>query len=216
MTTKLKITLLALSAIFMVSACKKKIEDVSMVVTASYPTITITGSQFYSIPVGGTLPSVSATAFDSTLKESCTTSLDASGLDNSTPGIYFVPINSKNHLGYKSSLNVLVAVTNVADSINISGTYTRTATGVAVQVNEVKNGLYSVDNLFGAASTPNTYAYFVMVDDSTMIMPDQPTSVGDLSTSNHFLHTLPADTSYGYKITSNITSNRVLRVFQKN
>ena len=213
--TNIKISIIAIAAFMLAAGCKKKVENVSEVVTASYPTITITGAQFYSIPVGGTLPSVSATAYDSVLKESYPTTLDASGLDNTTPGIYFVPIKAKNRLGYKSSLNVLVAVTDIADSVNLSGTYVRTATGVPVQVTEVKNGLYSVDNLFGAASTAGTYAYFVQIDDSTMQMPDQPTSVGDLSTSDNFLHTVPGDTSYGYKITSNITSNRVLRVFQK-
>lgn len=212
---KIKISLLAISLAVVAFGCKKKIEDVSQVVTATYPTITITGKQYYSIPVGGAIPSVSATAYDSLLQESCSTSLDASGLDNTTPGIYFVPIKSKNSLGYISSLNVLVAVTNIEATKDLSGTYKRTATGVPVEVDKVENGLYQVDNLFGAASTPNTFAYFVQIDDSTMMMPDQPTNVGDLATSDNFLHTLPTDTSYGYKITSNLTSNRVLRVFQK-
>ena len=212
---KIKISLLAVAMITLAIACKKKIENVSDVVTASRPTITITGQQFYSIPVGGTIPTVSATAYDSVLMESYPTQLDASGLDNTQPGMYFVPIKATNKYGYIGTLNVVVAVTEIADSVNLAGTYKRTATGQDVIVEEVANGVYSVDNLFGAATTPGSYAYFVQIDDSTMDMPTQPTPYGELSTSDRFLHVLPTDTSYGYKISSNLTSNKALRVFVK-
>ncbi|MBL7755353.1 MAG: hypothetical protein HWD58_07910 [Bacteroidota bacterium] len=211
---KVKIIGLVALVLFAMSCTRKK-NEVSSVVEASWPTITLTGSQYYSIPVGGTLPTVSATAYDSLLKESYSTELDASGLDNSTPGLYIVPVKAKNKNGYISSKSVLIAVTDIDTSANLSGEYVRTATGVSLMVNKLANGLYETDNLFGAGTTAETYAYFAQIDDSTIVIPDQETNAGFLSVSDVFLTQLPGDTSYGYKIVSNMTSNRTLRIFQK-
>ena len=77
-------------------ACKKKYDDVSHVVAVSSPTISFTGSKFYSISIGGTAPTIQATAFDSVLNESYPVDYDPSVIDPSTPGLYVVPLSAKN------------------------------------------------------------------------------------------------------------------------
>lgn len=204
---------------FFIAGCKKVYTTDNVtekIVEPHYPTITLTGKQYYSINIGGALPTINATAYDSSSNESCPVSLDASSLDNTTPGLYAVPINSINGDGYTSSKNAYVAVTDIDPSWDLSGQYARTANGYIVEVTKVENGLYSTNNFFGGAGLDGAYAYFVQVDDSTMVMPDQPTDYGTLYTADHSLSTAPADTFYTYSIQGgNITSNKVIRKFVK-
>ncbi len=216
---KLIILILAVTPVLYFSACKKKYTTDNVtekVVEPHFPEITLSSPQYISIGVGGSLPTISASAYDSVTNEVCELfPIDASGLDNTTPGMYPVAIKSINGDGYISSKNVFVAVTDIPDSINLAGTYAR-SNGVPVEVIEIANGLYSLDNFFGAATTPGSYAYFVQVDDSTMAMPAQPTDYGTLFTADHALSTVPADTFFQFSIQGgNITSNTAIRKFMK-
>jgi hypothetical protein len=198
-------------------SCKKKNEVVSKVVTASYPTITVDGSNFYSIKTGGALPTIKASAYDSLLKEVCPISLDASGLDNSAPGLNVLAIKSSNSLGYSSSRNVVVAVTNVDAAYDLSGNYRRNAgaKGVSV-VSKVQTGLYYSSNIFGA-SDPTLIAgfYFLHVNDSTIIIPEQETDFGTMKVANVALSIVPGgDTLYKYSLKT-LTTNAAVRTFIK-
>ncbi len=205
--------LLILVATATMVGCKKKDENVSQEVRVSYPTITLTGSLFYSIRTGDPIPTVSATAYDSVLKESYSTSLDASGVDNTTPGLYVVPVNSKNRFGYRSQSVVYIAVTNVPASTDLSGFYERTANGAPVNVTKVANGLYETDDVGGAPTFPIT-AYFVHIDDTTISLPPQPTAAGTLSAENASLSMMPGDTSFTY-IVINGSFGTAQRTFEK-
>jgi len=60
-----KILLLAVLAAVSFASCKKTVNDVSTEVTVSYPIISFAGGNvYYSIPVGGALPTIQATAQD--------------------------------------------------------------------------------------------------------------------------------------------------------
>lgn len=193
---------LSVAAILLVTviSCRKVPDNVSTVEKASWPTITISGSQFYSIPVGGSLPTVAATAYDSVLMENYLVSLDASGIDVNTPGLYIVPIKAKNRLGYISSVNVMIAVTDIANDWNLSGEYRRTANNALVNLNEIANGLYEVDNV-GGAPTFAVVGYFVQLDDSTINFPSQPSELaGEIDCVDEVLTISGVDTSYGWKV----------------
>ena len=161
----LKLSFVALLAISAVS-CKKEYSQVSKVVTPSYPTINFPNGKFFSIKVGQTAPQIVANAYDSLLKQAMGVTYDPSVIDNTTPGLYVVPITSeKNANGYFSADAAYVAVTNI---------------DTAVKVTRIKNGLYSTDQLGGAATLP-VLAYFCQIDSSTLDIPVQPTSnVGDV------------------------------------
>ncbi len=196
-----------------VAACRRLPDNVSQVEKASWPTITILGSQFYSIPVGGSLPSVAATAYDSVLMESYPVSLDASSIDVNTPGLYVVPIKAKNKWGYINSTNVAIAVTDIDPSWNLSGLYKRTSNGAPVNLTQVANGLYEVDDV-GGAPTFQIKGYFIHLDDSTISFPSQPTDAGILDCLEEALNVGGGDTSYQWKV-ENASFGKALRIFEK-
>ena len=212
---KIKISLsIALAVFVSMTACRKVPDNVSSVEKASYPTITILGSQFYSIPVGGSLPAVAATAYDSIIKESYPVSLDASSIDVNTPGLYVVPIKSKNKFGYISSTNVAIAVTDIDPAWNLSGEYARTANGAIVNLTQIANGLYEVDNVGGAPTLP-VVGYFVQINDTTIDFPLQSTSnVGEIDCTGETLTISGVDTSYAWYVV-NASFGPALRTFVK-
>jgi hypothetical protein len=194
-------------------SCKKSTpEVVSKVVTASAPTITITGPEIFSIPVGGSLPTVQATAYDSVLGEACPITLDASGLDNSAPGLNFVAIKSSNKNGYISSKNVAVAVTNIASSWDLSGTYKRVSNGIPSICTKLANGFYQVSNVGGSSLV--VVGYFVQTEDAKIDFPLQSTSAGDMDCTGETLVTLPGDTSYAW-VVKNASFGPAVRTFAK-
>lgn len=206
-----------LAAIFFAS-CKRNPDTVSTLATYSVPTITVSGDQFYSIPVGGSLPSISATAYDSFYKESYPVVVDASTLDNTTPGLYVVTMKSTNKYGMIGTKSVYVAVTDVSAAVDLSGVYARTSNGVTVNVTKVATGLYRTDNVGGvASSSPGaiTAAYFVQTSDTSIDLPLQETSLGTLYGVSTGLTLAPGDTSYQYAINGNSTFGTAVRVFVK-
>jgi hypothetical protein len=205
---------LAITSTIALFSCKKDREVVSKVVTVSYPTITLSGSKFYSIQVGDPLPTVSATAYDSVLKEVCKVSLDNSTLDNTTPDLYVVPVVSKNSNGYVGSSNVYIAVTPIDDSWDLTGEYKRTSNGALVNVTKVARGIYEVDNTGGAPTLP-VIGYFAQTSDSTISYPSQPTdNVGVIDCIGEKLNISATDTSYSWFVDNNFFGT-ALRVFEK-
>jgi len=201
-----KLIILSVVAALGFAACKKTPASVSTEVTQSFPTITFPGGIYYSIGVGGTLPTISATAYDSFYNEVDPVILDQSQLDANTPGLYVVSATSKNKYGFTSYASVYVAVTNIDPLINLTGTYERTSNSVLVHVSKLANGLYLTDNVGGVdPSVPTNASFilpavFVQTDDTTIILPPQLTAQGTLYGSNASIIMAPADTAYSYKV----------------
>ncbi len=212
-TNILKLSLVTAVVAFGMQACKKTPEVVSEVVTASEPTITLTGKSFYSINVGAAAPAIAATAYDSILKEAYPVSLDVSGIDASTPGLYTAQCKATNKYGYIGTKNVYVAVTNVDPAWNLSGVYKRTSNQAPVNVTEVENGLYEIDDV-GGAPTFQITAYMIMLNDSTIDVPLQPTEAGDLYCQNEKLIIVGTDTSYQW-VVRNASFGTANRTFVK-
>lgn len=228
-----KLIIAASGFMLLLAACKKDPDVVSTTVTASWPTISFGGGgQFYSINTGGSLPTVSATAYDSVLKESYPVTITGTeALDNSTPGLYIVTASSKNKLGYVTNENVYVAVTDIPDAVNISGNYKRSdvATGDVSIVSKLARGLYMLDNLGGVPRTgpsarPDLLfpVLFVQPNDSILLIPEQPTAVGTIKVMDESgnedqakFRRSPGDTSYKYAIISGSPFGTAVRTFKK-
>lgn len=180
------------------AACDKDYDNVSQVQKTSYPTITINGGIYYSINIGGSLPTISATAYDSTLKESYPVVINGSDdVDNSTPGLYVITARATNKYGFYSDKVIYVAVTDVSPDVNLAGEYRRTANNELANVARLARGLYMTDDVGGAAAL-EVAALFVHINDTTIEVPPQPTDVGTLYCDNTTLHMAPGDTSYSY------------------
>jgi hypothetical protein len=228
-----KIMIAASLLTIFLAACKKDDPDkVSTLRDVTRPTISFSGGQFYSINTGGSLPTVTATAFDSALGESYpVTIVGTDALDNSTPGLYIVSARSKNKYGFITNENVYVAVTNIPESTDISGEYKRVdvSTGQAAIVTKLARGLYQLDNLggvirTGAGARPDLMfpVYFVQADDSTLLIPEQETAIGSIQVEDEngvpnqaILRRSPGDTSYRYAIISGSPFGDAVRTFKK-
>ncbi len=208
---KIKISMIAIAMLFVAVGCKKKIENVSETVTASYPVIVISGSQFVSIPVGGTFVDAGSAAHDSLTKEYSLQPISVTNdIDPTTPGFYTVQYKYKNMYGYTSTATRFVLVTNINASFDYSGTYLRTANGISMNVTKVAAGLYKTDNVGG--STLVVTAYFGQLDDSTLVVPSQPTSAGDLYCDNSKIVASSSDTVISWKVI-NASFGTALRTF---
>ncbi len=212
-----KVFIFAALVALAVTGCKKKQNDVSTEVSVSYPTITFAGGNVYfSIPIGGSLPSISATAFDTFYNERDSVLLDKSTLDNSTAGLYIVTASAKNKYGMTAYASVYVAVTNVNPLFNLGGNYIRTANNDTVHVTRLANGLYVTDNVAGTTNTAYIVpSYFVQLDDTTIILPEQQTPQGSLYGISAACHMSPLDTTYQYAIQGNPNFGTSVRTFLK-
>ena len=200
--------------------CKKE-DNVSKVVNVSEPTLSLPGGIYYSINVGGSLPTIAGSAYDSVLKESYPLKIEgAEDIDNTTPGLYIVQATATNKNGYKTFQNVYVAVTNIPAPYDLSGEYLRSATGGIANVQEVANGLYLTDNVGGvaAASNPSLIfpVLFVHIKDTVIDLPAQVTPVGTIEAVEEKLSYAP-DTAYQYRLSKGGTAfgTTATRIFVK-
>jgi hypothetical protein len=225
-----KIFLLSIFAALGFTACKKKHNDVSQLVTVSYPTIKITNGQFYSFRVGGgPLPSantIKATAYDSFYRESLPVVVDATNLTNIAPGLYVATVSAKNKYGYIGYGYVYVAISDVSDSLNLSGLYFRNVGVPAldsarpVYIKKVARDLYTTSNLggvdTGTQATSITGGVFAVTSDTTIDFGVQNTaSFGTFMTAYNRLDLTPGDTTLQYSIQNNQNFSNALRTFTK-
>lgn len=212
---KIKISLIAIAMLVSAVGCKKKIEDVSEVITASYPVITINGPQFVSLPVGGSFVDQGSTAVDSISGEYSLQPISVTNdIDPTTPGFYTVQYNYKNKYGYTSNATRFVLVTDVSNTIDYSGLYLRTSNSAPANFTKIAAGLYKTDNV-GGVLLPSAFAitaYFGQIDDSTIVVPVQPTDAGDLYCSNTKLTVSASDTTFAW-IVRNASFGTAVRTF---
>ncbi len=219
-----KLLILSVLAVVAFAACKKKDAPVSSLYTYSTPTITVSGAQYYSIPVGGALPNITATAYDSFYHESYAVIVDQSKLDNTKPGLYAATASSRNKYGMQGTKSVFVAVTDVSDAIDISGTYIRNATpGRIAHVTKLATGMFMTDNVGGVDVTDPTTgasisAVFAVTSLTTIDFGSQVTSSGAVLTASDAsvptLNLAPPVT-YSYSINLDGFSNSSVRTFVK-
>ncbi|MCD6010210.1 MAG: Bacterial Ig-like domain (group 3) [Flavipsychrobacter sp.] len=215
-----RILALSFVAALAIAGCKKQTGQVSVVKTASYPIITITGPQYISIAVGGVFTPPNATAYDTFYKERPTVVKDLGGLDNTTPGLYTVVYSAKNSNGFIGTAVVYVAVTDVTDTLDLSGLYWRSSDDQRpANISKLAKGLFMTDNVGGVdTGTQKEFivpAVFAVTSLSTVDFGSQPTSAGTLTTTNGMLSFTP-DTTISYIITApSSTFSGVLRQFVK-
>ena len=199
-----------------IAACKKDDRDSgSFVQTVSYPTINFTGGEFYSINTGGSLPEVAATAYDSMLGESYPVQIvGAESIDNTVPGLYVISATAKNRFGFVRNEQVFIAVTDIPDSVDLSGEYAR---GAAIAtISRLKRGLYRTDDVGGTGGSSKTSAIFAQLNDSTLDLPEQEVEgAGTIEAVNGRVYVnATGDTTISYRFSQggaffNTTATRV-------
>ena len=210
-----KLLILTVVAAVAFGACKKNQGTVSTLHNYSTPTLVVSSGDYYSIPVGGALPVITATAYDSFYNEEATVVYDQSKLDNTVEGVYPVVASARNKYGMTSTRTLYVAVTNVT-GVDLSGTYYRTETSDTVSVTMLANGLYRISDAVanGASDTMHRApAYFAHVSGDGLVMPAQSTSFGPISASAGAV-SISTSTTISYILHNNMLAP-VVRTFHK-
>lgn len=208
--------MLTIAAAVVFGACKKRESNVSTLHNYSKPTLIVTSGDYYSIPVGGVLPEITATAYDSFYNETVSVLYDNSKVDNTTPGVYPIIATAKNKYGMSASKTLYVAVTDVT-GINLSGTYYRAETDDTVSVTMLANGLYWMSDIVanGASDTIHAVpAFFAQTSGVEIVLPSQSSRYGPVYGTEGTVLMAPGDTTLSYKLHNNILSPE-LRTFKK-
>lgn len=215
-----KILLFALVSLVVVSSCRRKENNVSLDVTVSYPQFHYPNGKYFSIKVGYPLPAVTAiaTAYDTFYKQACPvvvnfnaysnkqTGYTTTGVDNKTPGLYTASISSKNQFGFTNYDIIYVGVTNIPDTMNLSGLWYDTTGTYPLNridtVTKVATGMFTASNIYGAdvvSDAADVYSgLFLVLDPNTIVFAPATLNI----TGNSAVLNLPAfDTNMVYTTT---------------
>lgn len=170
-TMKKAYSLLIVALLIGMASCKK-IENQypSKTVKVSAPTITLKGDPVVILHTGDTYVDGGATYYDSLYKDFGDL-VTTTQINTAEEGFYIVSYTAKNRYGFESTSARLVAVTNIADSFDISGDYARTSNGATATLSKVGRGVFHTDNACGCVYVDE--AYFMIKSDSTIDMPAQ-------------------------------------------
>jgi len=176
----MKKSIIILISFLSIVACKKETKNVSTVVKAGHPTITLIGPDIYSTSAGtGTYTDPGAMGYDDLKGDSVPISAPvSSNVDLTTPGFYSVTYsftNTNGYVNYTTTKSRLILVTPVSPAEDISGTYARASNGQTVNVTKMGTGLYTTDNVGGVSGDPSYIfpVYFGLTSDSTIQVPPQ-------------------------------------------
>jgi hypothetical protein len=196
--------ILLVSGLFtlMISSCVKKDATTSTVASVSYPTITLTNGEYFSVNVNAPYPTVTASAVDS-FYNPCTTQVLDTAIHTSTAGLYTGLVLAQNAKGFQDYVNYYVAVTNVSPLMNLAGTWSPVAgplltTAGNTVITKLANGLYLSDNTGEADRDTAAYAMvpdiFAVTDLVTFYFPANDANYSSPGT----LSMIPGDTTISY------------------
>jgi len=182
---------IAVLPLLLVASCKKETtKHVSKTVKVSFPTIALNGSPIVIVAVGANYTDAGAKLTDDITGQIKDIQPTSSNVNTATPGLYIVTFSASNANGFETSESRVVAVTNVSGTTDVSGVYTRPATGLTCTITKLSNGVYKVQNPGGAGVGVNTVVYFVETSPGVFVCPPQPTDAGIMSVLNiHFTAT---------------------------
>lgn len=213
----IKITLLiAVAALLTIAGCKKE-DTPSKTMKVSAPTITLIGDAIVTLHVGEAYVDQGATYYDSVYGDNGTLS-STTQVNTSEEGFAIVYYSVFNKYGFEGTATRLVAVTDVDDALDISGTYSRTSNGAEAVVTKLGRGVFQTDNVSGAPSGIKDAAFFMFKADSTIVMPDQflPNFAAQASFVDPVYDFTASPPNYSYSIDNPNVFSPVLRTFEKN
>lgn len=214
-TIKITIAFLA-AALITIAGCKKE-DTPSQTLKVSRPTITLIGDPIVSLQVGEAYVDPGATYYDSLYGDNGTLS-STTEVNTSEEGFAIVYYSVFNKYGFEGTATRLVAVTNVDNALDISGSYSRSSNGAEAIVTKLGRGVFQTDNVSGAAAGVKDAAFFMFKSDSTIVMPDQylPNFAAQASFVDPAYDFTASPPSYSYAIDNPYVFSPVVRTFVKN
>ena len=207
-----------LFCLFLVLSCRnRETDEVSDVVPVIIPQITLKGAEYVSLGLNETYTDLGATMYDSLDNIRKDLEPVSNNIDVTTPGLYVVTFNYRNRHGFEKTTERYIAVTSVNPSIDLSGSYVRSANDAPVNVEKISTGLYKIDNVGGVIPPSDAVLPVVMamINDSVITIPSQsvPNGYGTLDCSEETIQFSP-DTSFSY-IVENSGFGAAVRTFIK-
>jgi hypothetical protein len=213
------ISILMLSSIMVLTSCDKdEINNTESRVGRSdvtvYPILTLNGSQYMAVPLGGTWTDPGAVAKEGSTTIQYTT---AGTVNTAAAGVYRLTYTAANKDGFTASVYRWVAVYSTdatAAANDLSGNYARTSNGSVATWTKIAPGVYTVFNPGGAPGTNLTVIVFNSTG-LTIKIPPQVGADGNTTTSSNESYTLtPAPPKYSMVIL-NPGYGTALRTFVK-
>ena len=186
---KKKYSFILITLITVLSSCKKDpiintADQVGISKVTYYADITLTGGSVLSIIKGSSFtdPGVKATAGGEDIPVTTTGTVDAS-----TVGLYTLTYSATNKDGYSSSASRTVIVIPSAEvpGTDLSGTYDAVPVGSTpgpANITKIGVGAYYTSNCWGNSGAVIP-AYFICVDGSSIIVPNQSSPYGALEST---------------------------------
>lgn len=203
------VALIVLGLSVMFFSCEKKYTTDNItqkIVAPHYPTITLNGPQFMSVPVSasGTYTDAGAVGLNDNDNSTVQLTPEPYDVDLTTPGFYTVLYSFKNTDGYSADATRFILVTDVDGNLDYSGVYYRTANNSPMNVTKIGAGLYKTDNVGGVSGIPDYIfdVYFGQIDDTTLVVPNQPGNFGTIFCVNSYIYPTSADTTIQWGVRS--------------
>lgn len=164
-----------LPAVLMTACRKETTDNVSITAKVSYPEIILNGPGIQTVALGAGYVDAGAKLKDDITGNITDIQPTSSNVNTAVPGLYVVTFTASNANGFETSVSRLVAVAaNVPGSVDRSGTYLRTATGVNCYITKLADGIYKLENPAGFAGSPDMVVYMVETAANVYSCPSQP------------------------------------------
>ena len=164
-----------------------------------FPTLTLNGSAYMAIPLGGTFTDPGVVAKAGTASIAYTTT---GSVNTATAGVYQLTYSAKNADGFTASVsrNVIVYETAPSAAANdFSGNYARTTNGSVATWTKLAPGVYTVFNPGGAPGT-NVTVFAINPTGNTIKIPVQKIGDGTNFSSSSETYTPGAVPQYTWTI----------------
>ena len=162
--------ILAFAVMVLLQACKKENDYPSTVVKLSFPVMTLNGPAILVLNRGDVFTDPGCTWKDTVTGETGTVNSNAN-IPTTADTIVVISYTAHNKYGLTSSTTRTVAVTGISNSLDISGTYLRAATGLTAAITKIDRGVFLTGNVGG--NSLNDQAFFMIKTDSTILIPSQ-------------------------------------------
>jgi hypothetical protein len=216
---KIKVFIALILGFGIVSSCNKKADfnypagTVGISKITNFPVLTMNGSKYITVPVGGTYTEPGATAKEG--ENDLTVTVDGA-VDVSTPGVYDISYSAVNKDGFSALVRRFVAVYETdpeAAGHDLSGNYLRAVTGITNTWEKIAPGVYLVDNPGGAAGV-NLQVILFNPTGYVIEIPEQVSSDGSITASNTESYDPGPPATYSMAI-ENPTYGTQVRFFEK-
>ena len=163
--------------VLLITGCKKETtDDVSKTVKVTFPGIVLNGPELVIVAQGANYVDAGAKLTDDITGAISDIQPTSSNVNTAVPSLYTVTFSASNANGFQTSVSRLVAVAGTTGTVDRTGDYLRTATGVHCFITKLANGVYKLENPAGFSGSTDMVVYMVETAPDVYSCPEQPSA----------------------------------------